>query len=245
MAPAARPRPPGRPQSFADRLRGLNPASFTIPVIMTCTVGLLLILALPWLFSPKSDDLTEADRQTETAGLGTDRAATIELPLSLDEVGFPGGVVDPATATEGPGAASYCDHAPSIDGLSAWNANRLTEGGGRRRLAQLVAHFESSIHATTYLGAISGLIDCESWPGGTEDEPVTFTITEVTPSRVFADETKQFELQALRQTSVLYLRTYLIRSGHKVAQLTYVSPEPADLNRLQELTATAVAELGL
>ena len=36
-----------------------------------------------------------------------------------------------------------------------------------------------------------------------------------------------------------------IRSGHKVAQLTYVSPEPADLNRLQELTATAVAELGL
>ena len=38
---------------------------------------------------------------------------------------------------------------------TAWNANRLTEGGGRRRLAQLVAHFESSIHATTYLGAIS------------------------------------------------------------------------------------------
>jgi hypothetical protein len=206
-------------------------------------VGLLLILALPSLFGPKNDDPTEPEGPAEPAGAQLDRASTIELPLSLDEVDFPGGAIDPTSASEGPGAASFCDNAPPADGLIEWNANRLTESGGRRRLAQLVAHFESSIHASTYLDAVSGLVDCETWPGGSPEEPVTFTITEVTPSRVFADETKQFELLATRPTSVLYLRTYLVRSGPRLVQTTYISADQADLGKLEDLTAAAVAEL--
>ncbi len=244
MREPARPRPPGRPQSMADRLRRISPASLTSPIIITAGVAILLVFLVPWLFGPTANTPTEDGLQTQVAGPEIALASSIEVPLSLDEVGFAGGIVEATPIDEGPGAASYCNTSPSTDGLVSWNANRLTEDGGRHRLGQLVAHFESSIHATAFLGATSGLADCESWRGGSEDEPVTFTVTEVTPSRIFADETKQFELQAQRPTSVLYLRTYLVRSGSKVAQLTYVAPDPNDLADLDTLMTQAVANLG-
>ncbi len=228
---------------MADRLRGLNPASFTSPVVITAGVAILLILLLPWLLGSRFDAPNETDLQSQVAGPEITQASTIEVPLSLHEVGFVGGIIDPTPAAEGPEATSYCNNSPSIDGLVDWNANRLTEDGGRRRFAQMVAHFESSIHATAYLDANSGLATCESWQGGSEDEPITFTVAEVTPSRIFADETKQFELQAQRPTSVLYLRTYLVRSGSRVTQLTYVSPDLNELDRLEILTTLAIIDL--
>jgi hypothetical protein len=203
-----------------------------LAVAVIAVVAAVIIL---WL-------LSSPDSGEETEAVGP---PAIELVLTAEEAGLVGGDVEPIRPTEGPGAPTYCNHSPDIDGLLGWDGNRVTAPNGQRRLAQMVARFRSSVHAAAYLASNSALIDCQTWESTTED-PVVFTVTEVVPRRILGDETKQFELTATRDDdAALYLRTILVRSGAMVAQLTMVSTDEADLGILAELAELAATRLEL
>lgn len=202
-------------------------------VLLVVTIGLLAgyLLSRTLLTSPGPEPR------------GPTAVMPITLPLTLDEVGLAGGQVEPNGGNEGPDAISYCNHRPSADGLVGWDGNRLKSAEGRHRLAQMVVHFSSSIHATAYLAANSAIIDCDSWRAG-DDGTMLFSVAEVSPSRIYGDEAKQFELTVTTGDVDLYLRTVLVRSGADVAQFTMASPDPGTLDDLDHLVALATTKLG-
>ena len=234
MGRPSRPRPPGRQRSITDWFRDLS--SITVAIIVGIVV-VAVFVAVPRLFGEQdAPDLTDiGDGSTAT---GT------SLPLSLDDVNFESGTVDIIADNEGPDVTSYCNNRAAATGLLEWRGNRLTEAGGQRRVAQFVAQFESSVHATMYLAENSDIVDCDSWQTGSRGNEVIFTIVETTPDRIFGDETKQFDLQVSGDGPELFLQTLLVRSGQEVAQFTFVSVNRQDLVRLEDLTAQATVELG-
>jgi hypothetical protein len=252
LAAPTRPRPPGHRRSTYDKLVAQGPT-----VILAALAALLLAVAGMGLliYSLSGGSSTEAgsgtgsgprpdDATGEGAAATTRQLDPIELPLDLDSVGFEAGTVEPTADSEGPDAASYCNNAPAASGLSDWRGNRLTEDSGRRRVAQLVARFESSFDAAAYVAASSAIIDCEEWETTSGDGVLQFTVSEQTPATVFGDETRQFDLQASAEGPELFLRTLLVRSQNLVAQFTFVSANRQDLARIDELAEVATEQLG-
>jgi hypothetical protein len=222
-----------------------------VAVAVVAVAGVVLLIA-----STTGDDNLEAggerlDGETAAAAASDpgdgDPAASdpIVLPLSLELVGVDAGTVETTGATEGPEATSYCNNSPEVSGLVDWQGNRLTEGSGRRRVAQLVARFESSFDAAAYVASSSAIIDCDRWETtSVDDEVLRFSVAEQIPATIFGDETRQFDLEAAADGPELFLRTLLVRSGNLVAQFTFVSANRQDLARIDDLAGTAADELG-
>lgn len=232
----ARPRPPGRVRSLGERLREQRPQ-----LILTAIATGFLLLVVVALIAYASRGV-EGSSPPATAG-STD-AGPIRLPLDLEAVGFADGTVLDVAPDEGPDAISFCNHAPAASGLVDWAGNRLTERDGRRRVAQLVARFATSVDAAAYLSENSTIVDCESWDAETDADTVRFTVSETRPETLHGDETKQFDLEANTVGPDLFLRIVLVRSGPEVAQFTLVSANQQDLSLLDDLVTEATAELG-
>ncbi|MDH3681721.1 MAG: hypothetical protein OEV40_17430 [Acidimicrobiia bacterium] len=222
--------------SIGERLRGPHQQ---LILAGTATAFVFVAVLVLIFFALTGEERTPAALDESPAA-----AAPLRLPLDLEDIGFDDGTITDMVAGEGPTALSFCDNAPTTEGLGEWSGNRLTETGGRRRVAQLLVRFRTSSDASAYLGSHSSIVDCESWDTTTGDETVRFTVTEVAPELVYGDGTKQFELQATTVGPDLFLRMVMIRSGPEIAQFTIVSANRQDLALLQPLVATAVSELG-
>lgn len=221
----------GRPD---DVITGdLPPGSTTAEVPATNTTN-----SNPGSSTSTNDDTSNVSSLPEGA------AGPIVLPLDLTAVGFETGTVETTAADEGPDAPSYCNNRPLADGLVEWQGNRLTEDGGQKRVAQLVGRFETPLDASVFMTSVAEGVDCAEWTVGDGSTALTFHVTEQPPDSAFGDETKRFDLQVAAEGLDLFLRTVLIRSGHDVAQFTYVSVDEQDLALLDPLATSAVAVLG-
>lgn len=209
--------------------------------MIAALVAVLAVLVIVSLFA-LVQRIGEQATTTPTGQAGP--GATVVVPLGLADVGFERGTVEETTSAEGPEAASYCDNVPVTDGLVEWSGNRLTEDGGRRRVAQLVARFQSSIDASAFVASHSTIIDCEEWEAESGESALRLTVVEDVPETIHGDETKQFSLEASGTGPVLFLRTVLVRSGADIAQFTFVSANRQDLTLLDDIVARAVARLG-
>lgn len=264
--PPGRSRPPNRAPSIFDRAREimgqLEPQAILAGIIGAVAVILaiaLVVYAAARNPNDRSAALTSGDdvatSTTDQAGGtspandganddGADDDSAIVLPLDLDQVGFLRGAITPTLAGEGPAATGFCNNAPNTQGLQEWIGDRITEEGGRRRVAQLVARFQSSADAAAFLFSNGDIIDCDSWQTESGDERLTFTVSEATPETVLGDETRRFELTATGDEIALFLRILLVRSGAEVAQFTLVSGNQEDLPLIDRLADEATAELG-
>ena len=245
--PATPPRPHRTPQpAYRDglarrirtdpglRLRAALAAAVGTAAVLGLVVGAVLIVG--------SGD--PSDPAATTAATDTPVRPPLVLPLDLALVGFDEGLVEPTPIDEGPAALGYCNRRPVADRLDEWQGNRLTDAEGRRRVAQMVARFQSSTDAAAHLTSITESTDCSAWTTGEGPEAITFTVSESPPSAVHGDETRRFDLVATSEGPNLFLRTVVVRSGRDVAQFTYVSANQQDLDVLDELVATSVSALG-
>ncbi|MGF1597433.1 MAG: hypothetical protein ACFCVK_10990 [Acidimicrobiales bacterium] len=249
---APRPRrPTGPPPGLRDRLRAdpeLQVRAVIVGAGALIVVAILVILSFVLLGGgggTGGDDATGGDATMSDAA-GGDSTATepLVLPLDLAAVGFAEGTVEETALDEGPDAPSYCNTRPTTEGLREWRGNRLTEQDGRRRVAQMVSRFRSSLDAAAHLESTAAAVDCETWRTGQGDAAITFQALEGTPSTIFGDATRRFDLRATTSGPDLFLRTLMVRSGREVAQFTYVSANQQDLGLLDDLVAVAVTELG-
>jgi hypothetical protein len=240
-----RPREPGQPPPINDGPglpRSLVIAAAVAGIVVAGGLGVKIVNVLR---DPEPADLGELAATAEATVDGdSGQQLALALPLDLADVGFDSGTVEETATDEGPGAISYCDHPPEATGLIEWRGNRLTENRGQRRVAQIVANFTSARQAAAYLASNSSIVDCTGWSAGSDGGAKRFTVIEETPQTVFGDETKQFEVEVDNDGPALFLRTLLIRSGAKIAQLTFVSVNRQDLSAIETLAAEATVELG-
>ncbi len=176
--------------------------------------------------------------------LGPTAARAPTLPLDLDQLGFRNGQIEATAADEGPDAIGFCNRAPDTDGLITWSGNRLTEPGSRRRVAQMVVRFRSSVDAARFMTSTAATGECDGWEAESGSELLQFDVTEQLTTTIRGDETRRFDVRAGSDGPDLFLRVVMIRSGPEVTHLTVVSANQQDLQQVDQIADEASDRLG-
>ena len=252
---SSRSRPPGSSQPFSERVR-VRSARLALGVAtvaaLAATVGALLFGALSGQDEAEGSALGPTADRPPTLPLDLEQLDLEQLdveqhspePDSSEPFGAGAGLVEITPADEGPAAIGFCDTAPNTEGLIVWSGNRLTESGSRRRVAQMVVRFASSVDAARFMASTAATADCESWEAVSGTETMEFTVAERIATTIHGDETNLFDVQAGSGGPDLFLRIAMVRSGPEVAHITVVSPNQQDLDRIDELVTEASDQLG-
>lgn len=246
---------------FADQPNG-NMKLFALAYVLTLLIGGLgVFLAARMINNDDSEGASAtvasatgtaeevpASPTTEVTddgeGTGAQSSETIAVPLIIEDTSF-GDNAEVTAQNPSPGAQTFCDNAPTTDGLVDWDGRAISTDLGLRSLFQVVSRFETAEQAASYLAAYAATNTCESWSVPTaEGEEIVYRAIPA-PAPVLGDDARRFNLTGEVGTTITtHTSVILVRSGSDVLALSLSSVSETQVDEIEELAVLAAERLG-